>query len=530
MKKSLGAYYTPEALARFVVKHLKKTIGNNNVSVLEPSVGNGVFFRSLLDCKINISNAKAIDIDDTHFDEISKMGINNMKMVMRDFLIYDTNEHFSLILGNPPYIKKSELDEGQDDLCKKICNDSGLKNNVGGNIWSAFMIKCVNLLADNGILAFILPSEILQVKFAKELMNFLRKSFARIEIITFNDLYFECKGQDTMLFVGYKHSNQAGTYFGHIKSLNRFDDMILENKDYIVNSGLKWIHHNALSKYEFILLEKLISKVDKINKYCTTSPGIVTAANNYFIVDRHTIEDYELEEYAFPILQKSSFMAGLFDYSDKDYYSLQESQKPSYVLHFDAAPIKDFGSGAIKYIQSGSGLPFVKNYKCKNRKYWYSIPNFPKKVPSAFVFKRCHNFPKLFINSAHVFVTDSAYQIEMKDGFDTTSLICSFYNSLTLVYSELYGRHYGGGVLELTPSEFKNLPLPYFSVSIDEYDEIVSKYKFEENLLTLVKKNDQMIMHKYSINENEMQILESIHQRLVKIRVEKKIIKQENSN
>ena len=37
--------------------------------------------------------------------------------------------------------------------------------------------------------------------------------------------------------------------------------------------------------------------------------------------------------------------------------------------------------------------------------------------------------------------------------------ICySFYNSLTLLYAEIAGRFYGGGVLELSPKEFRSLP------------------------------------------------------------------------
>jgi adenine-specific DNA-methyltransferase len=49
----------------------------------------------------------------------------------------------------------------------------------------------------------------------------------------------------------------------------------------------------------------------------------------------------------------------------------------------------------------------------------------------------------------------------MKEDYDLNSLIFSFYNTLTLLMSEIEGRYYGGGVLELIPSEFKKLPIPY---------------------------------------------------------------------
>jgi hypothetical protein len=72
----------------------------------------------------------------------------------------------------------------------------------------------------------------------------------------------------------------------------------------------------------------------------------------------------------------------------------------------------------------------------------------------------CHDFPKFIINEAKALATDSAYLVTAKKDIDINSLVLLFYNSLTLVFSEINGRFYGGGVLELTPNEFKKLPIP----------------------------------------------------------------------
>ena len=49
------------------------------------------------------------------------------------------------------------------------------------------------------------------------------------------------------------------------------------------------------------------------------------------------------------------------------------------------------------------------------------------------------------------------------------SLAFSFFNTLTFILTELEGRYYGGGVLELTPNEFKSLRIPYFELQDDTY-------------------------------------------------------------
>ena len=101
------------------------------------------------------------------------------------------------------------------------------------------------------------------------------------------------------------------------------------------------------------------------------------------------------------------------------------------------------------------GLPL--RYKCSRRKIWYEVPLM--KQTEGFFFKRSHHFPRLCINRASVLVTDTAYRVTMKDKHTIEGLCYSFYNSLTLLFAEIDGRFYGGGVLELTPSEFKGLPI-----------------------------------------------------------------------
>lgn len=53
----------------------------------------------------------------------------------------------------------------------------------------------------------------------------------------------------------------------------------------------------------------------------------------------------------------------------------------------------------------------------------------------------------------------------------------SFYNSLTLLFAEMDGRFYGGGVLELSPKEFRGPPLVYHEASDEEYDQFLDAHR-----------------------------------------------------
>ncbi len=54
----------------------------------------------------------------------------------------------------------------------------------------------------------------------------------------------------------------------------------------------------------------------------------------------------------------------------------------------------------------------------------------------------------MVVNEVDDLVTDTAYRIYMNKEYNIKSLTFSFYNSLTLMFVELFRRSYGGGVLD----------------------------------------------------------------------------------
>jgi adenine-specific DNA-methyltransferase len=73
--------------------------------------------------------------------------------------------------------------------------------------------------------------------------------------------------------------------------------------------------------------------------------------------------------------------------------------------------------------------------------------------------KRAHDTPRLIINRIGAYTTDTAYRIRARDVV-AEKLVSNFINPLTALSAELEGRHYGGGVLELIPSEIERLAIP----------------------------------------------------------------------
>lgn len=505
-KKLNGSYYTPSVIAEFLVNYLNSKLNDVQViSILEPSAGDGIFVKTIFDhqpLSRKIKSFVAVEKNKTELNKIIK-GVKHraLKTCHSDFLKFQSNNEskFSLVVGNPPYIKSSLLKNEQLKSCKAIHQDANLSNNKPKNIWTSFLVRCIKFVDDNGVLAFVLPSELLQVKFAAELRELILKEFERVEIFTFNELLFkDCKGQDTLLLIAQRKSNNKGIFYCNIANLQ---DLAQGKFALAQNAKIresKWTHHH-LETDEIEILENLRQRLKVVNDYCLSKAGIVTAANDFFIIDKHTVEKYSLQSFVKPIVQKGVFVNGSAVLSKEDFETLINNSKPAFLIALDKNSQIRKNAKIWSYLDIGKQRELDKRHKTSLRNIWYQIPNIGT-PPEAFFFKRCNEYPKLIKNDANVLSTDSAYTITMLDDFRIDDLVYSFYNSLTLAFAELNGRYYGGGVLELTPNEFKRLPIPFVNITPSRFSSFVSEFKNKVSIKEVCERNDMMILK--SIDKN----------------------------
>ena len=168
------------------------------------------------------------------------------------------------------------------------------------------------------------------------------------------------------------------------------------------------------------------------------------------------------------------------------------------------------------YIEQGEEAGLHQRYKCSQRERWYEVPNI-NIIPEAFFFKRSHIHPKVVRNVAKSYVTDSAYKVNSKEGVDLKSFIRSFYTGITFIYSELLGRRYGGGVLELTPNEFRNIPILYQECDSKGYKKFCKNTNF--NVINNEILYPDWLVKKLNLSKYEITQLKSIHNKLLSARI-----------
>lgn len=117
--------------------------------------------------------------------------------------------------------------------------------------------------------------------------------------------------------------------------------------------------------------------------------------------------------------------------------------------------------------------------------------------------KRCHDAPRLISNRIGAYTTDTAYRIRAVGNTDPEALVYCFMNPLTAISAELNGRYYGGGVLELVPSEIEKLwiPLPRdIEIELHLLDEEVRTLPMEE----VLRRNGYRVLRHIGLSQKEV--------------------------
>jgi hypothetical protein len=80
-------------------------------------------------------------------------------------------------------------------------------------------------------------------------------------------------------------------------------------------------------------------------------------------------------------------------------------------------------------------------------------------APDAFALRQVHAAPRVVANPAGAVCTDTIHRLRTRPGVDPAGLGEAANHPLTWAFAEVLGRSYGGGVLELEPSEAEALPI-----------------------------------------------------------------------
>ena len=291
-KKDFGQYMTPLEISRFMSEQF--IINKTKLKLLEPGMGSGVLACSLCEY-IAQKNKKVESIElicfeiDKNIIHLIKKVLNYLKkwlldkeinfdysLIIDDFILYNkyvyANEldlfsdnkkenfenHFDLVISNPPYFK----------IAKDDIRATALKNIVNGqpNIYALFMAVCARLLSHKGQMVFIVPRSFTSGCYFKVFRNnflsevdlaFFHIFHSRTEAFKKDDVL-----QENIIFKAIKKTPDKKNKFVTISSSNGVNDL---NKSQIEKLAFnKIVDLDSADKIIYLPLNK---KDDKIFEF-----------------------------------------------------------------------------------------------------------------------------------------------------------------------------------------------------------------------------------------------------------------------
>lgn len=471
-QKLRGGYYTPLDLATFIAQWVKEIKPER---VLEPSCGDGAFFAALGKARgFENTNVLGFELEEQEAAKAQQRaresGLTAATVQNADFLEWALDqfvggeEKFDAVVGNPPFIRYQYLPAQFQARAEQVFKQLNLRFTKHTNAWVPFILASMALLRPGGRLAMVVPAEIIHVMHAQSLRSYLGHECRRVVIIDPEELWFNDTLQGAVIVLAEKaQSGQPNEGLGILRVAGR--DFLQRSPAEVFNAPQAMNGKTVEGKWTRALLDhdtrtlldeiQQLPQVHRFNDIAQVDVGIVTGANKFFLVPDETVREYGLEKWAHPMFGRSEHCRGVI-YDARQHAENADKGNPTNFLWFRETDAQ-IDAAAQAYIQQGELQDLHTRYKCRIRKPWYTVPSVY--TTEIGMLKRSHDTPRLILNRLGAYTTDTAYRIRSL-GVEAEKLVGCFINPLTALSAELEGRHYGGGVLELVPSEIERLLIP----------------------------------------------------------------------
>jgi adenine-specific DNA-methyltransferase len=464
--KLRGGYYTPDFVVDACIDRAQALLGGaSHPEILEPSAGDGSFVRGIaksewrrgasMVCVEKCAAEAAKCQQRAHADEIA------CSVVPQSFFAWsDTNDaQFDCVLGNPPFIRYQFVPPEERKSAEAQLKRQNLELAGVSNLYIPFVLLSMLRLRAGGAFAMVLPSEVLCTTSGEQVRSALLANLDDMQVDLFPREAFPDILQDIAVFSGRKRYSPS--LEGQVRFAEHTRTGVNTWAHRVTLDDRKWMRflldHAQLDVLREAQALEAVARMGDVAKF---SVSIVTGANAYFTVDSQTVAANQMDTWAKPLMARSYDSPGLVFRAD-DHASAVSHNRRAWLLDFEAqAPDPEAHEGAAAYLRSGEGAGLAERYKCRIRSPWYRVPHVW--AGELMMSKRASLHHRVILNEASVLTTDTVYRGAMLPSYAgrERDLVAGFHNSLTLLSAEIEGRTYGGGVLELVPSEISALLVP----------------------------------------------------------------------
>jgi predicted RNA methylase len=476
-RNKLGQFATPGPLAIEILEYARKLLAPNlGVRFLDPAFGTGSFYSALLKTfpRARIKSALGYEID-RHFAASAAELWNDelLKLENEDFtkqiVPQSENEQANLIICNPPYVRHHHLSNNDKNRLNVAVRQS-LGINLSGlsGLYCYFMCLSHSWLAEDGLAAWLIPSEFMDVNYGRAIKDYLLNHVTLLRIHRFDpsDVQFD----DALVSSAVVWFKKAKPVADHTVEFTFGGSLLKSAKSARISSQVlrdtgKWTQFPQNSNRP----EKAENEV-KLSDLFTIKRGIATGANKFFILTPERIAELHLpKKFLIPILPSARYLSSDEILANDQGNPLLERKQYLLSCKLPEGEIKAKYPSLWEYLESGKREGIHEKYLSQHRSPWYSQE---QRQPPLFLCTYINRKSKTngetfrFILNHSKAIAANVYLLlypkkPLADAIQAKpELVKSLWQTLKSITAETLrgeGRVYGGELYKMEPKELGNV-------------------------------------------------------------------------
>jgi hypothetical protein len=403
---------------------------------------------------------------------VPEFSLPTRNLILSDFfdLYPETIAPMDAVVGNPPFIRYQRFFGTYRAKAMACARKEGVSLSSLSSSWAPFLVHSIAMLRQGGRLAMVLPVEIGHASYARPLLAYLSRSFAKATFLTFRRKLFPNLSEDTLLLLAEGRGEGPATFFWRdVLDASRLGELLAHN-DYCVG-GLRRLNTGAIAQgaeriSDCFLPRKALGLYRALAEHAGTMRlgqladvgiGYVTGANDFFHLPAQEVSRWRIPtRYLRPAVRRSRAFSGL-RFTETDWRRTLATGDSGFLLLIESD--SRLPESLLAYLRQGEGQGVPSAFKCRVRSPWYRVPHVY--LPDAFLTYMSGVTPRLVANDAGVVAPNSLHILRLypQCGLRGDGLAALWQTSLTLLSAEIEGHALGGGMLKLEPTEAQRVLL-----------------------------------------------------------------------
>jgi len=465
---SLGQFFTPQPIAELMAEAVLEV---DPQTCLDPGVGGGVLLRAVgpgpkrFGCDIDPSAVALAR------DALEAEG-GELELAHGDFLDLDrwplSLQKFDAVIANPPYIRHHNLTLQQKALAKHYSRTFGLTISSLSGSYVYFFLEAIRRLRFGGRLAFITPTEFLDVRYGAPLKTVLLNwcDIDELIVLEMDELAFDGVLTTSAITIATKRERTTRRLLMTEAQLGgsvvRGRQVQLDADE--ASPDAPW---TALLPSRAERIRPLVAgRSAKLGDYARVRRGIATGDNSFFCLTQEQVDRWGIESrYLVPVAGGSKDLPENGSMLTREFWSARkDSGAPSWLLWCHEPKSALASTAVLRYIEHGEAEGLPERFNCKTRKPWYGV----ERVPPAdfFVTYMSRRRARFVRNELGARCLTSLLNVWSNDGIEPDQLRPMLEDEANAQLLREFGRTYGGGLGKIEPGDLLRLPVKPLQIPI----------------------------------------------------------------